>query len=958
MSHGKLTEKIEEIAAAAVMADAAEETSVRGLRSLCGELAELLTPDHDEELLAAVGRCHGLIGAVLKGEATEPEGNLEEVCSIVTSLQAMLRPTEQPTLIKGVLRLPAHVDNEIFEEFLETRALAQDEIEQAILALERGDTGKLNTIRGQFHTMKGEAGVLGLDDLVEVCHTVEDFLERELPVWEQVDRLLQVKDWVSGALEAYNSGSMPAPPAAEIVAMLEPGAPDAGPPDAPAGSETIDIATADNEVPPHALPPGTEKPTPDPSPPPLNADGREADVAQASAKGSGVGDSSEDAEDQTGARPLAGVGAGETEGQDHDYLVGPEAFKLDVDDEDVALVGEFLQESEEGLASADQILLDIEHRGVDQEMVNGLFRVFHTIKGVAGFLELKAITSLAHITETMLNMVRNGQILLQDGVLDVVFDATAMMRKLMEEIRRAVEEKTEVEPNPGLNDLLRRIQDVSHGQQSEETEELPEAAEGERLGEILIKAGSVPAEAVDRALESQRDSGRPLGEELIAQGAVEPKEVAKALRAQSTAGRKASKIRETVKVDLERVDSLVEIIGELVIVESMVAHAPDIVALSSPRIRNYLGQLTKITRDLQDIGMRMRMVPLRGVFQKMSRMVRDLARKGGKSINMQVSGEWTEMDRSMVEQIGDPLVHLIRNAVDHGMETADGRQQAGKPMTGTIRLSAYHEGGSISIEISDDGRGLDREAIVDKALRQGIISDAEGLTDQDIHDLIMAPGFSTAKQVTEISGRGVGMDVVRRNIEAMRGRIQVSSTPGQGTTFKLVLPLTLAIIDGMLVACGEEQFIIPTLSIIESIQPHASMLRTLTGTREMINVRGEILPLLRVDRMFGIENAKQDPTEALVVIVESLGRKVGLLVDDVVTQQQVVIKSLGSGLQSVSYVAGAAILSDGRVGLILNVDELRVLVGEGGGAVSSAWLQQQKEAVLQAAGPGVEPVGA
>jgi two-component system chemotaxis sensor kinase CheA len=531
-----------------------------------------------------------------------------------------------------------------------------------------------------------------------------------------------------------------------------------------------------------------------------------------------------------------------------------------------------------------------------------------------------------------------------------------MMRKLMDEIRRAVDEKTDVEPNPDLNDLLRRIHAATIGEHEEEST-LPEAAEGERLGEILIRAGSVPPEKVDHALQSQKATGRPLGEELIAQGAVEPKEVAKALRAQSTAGRKASKIRETVKVDLERVDSLVEIIGELVIVESMVAHAPDIVALSSPRIRNYLGQLTKITRDLQDIGMRMRMVPLRGVFQKMSRMVRDLARKGGKSINMEISGEWTEMDRSMVEQIGDPLVHLIRNAVDHGMETTDERQQAGKQMTGTIKLSAYHEGGSISIEISDDGRGLNREAVIDKALKQGIITDAEGLTDQDIHELIMAPGFSTAKQVTEISGRGVGMDVVRRNIEAMRGRIQVSSSPGQGTTFKLVLPLTLAIIDGMLVACGEEQFIIPTLSIIESIQPHASMLQTLTGTKEMINVRGEILPLLRVDGMFDIEGAKQDPTEALVVIVESLGKKVGLLVDDVVTQQQVVIKSLGSGLQSVSYVAGAAILSDGKVGLILNVDELRVLVGEGAGAVNAAWLQQQKEAVLQEAiGAAKEPV--
>jgi two-component system chemotaxis sensor kinase CheA len=387
----------------------------------------------------------------------------------------------------------------------------------------------------------------------------------------------------------------------------------------------------------------------------------------------------------------------------------------------------------------------------------------------------------------------------------------------------------------------------------------------------------------------------------------------------------AIKLKETIKVDLERVDSLVEMIGELVVVESMVVNAPEIAKTSSVRVRNCLAQLAKVTRDLQDVGMRMRMVPVAGVFQKMARLVRDLSRKSGKQVRLVTSGEGTEMDRSMVEHIADPLVHMIRNAVDHGLESADGRAAVGKPAVGQIQLSAYHEGGSVIIEIADDGRGLDRERIVKKAIEKGLIESADGMTEAEVNGLIFAPGFSTAAQVTEISGRGVGMDVVKRNIEALRGRVVIDSRKGEGTSFKLVLPLTLAIIDGMLVACGEERYIIPTLSIVESIQPDKKMLVSLAQTNEMINLRGAILPLVRLDKLFRLEGAKSDPTDALVVVVEGFGRRIGLLVDEVVTQQQVVIKSLGEGMGKTRFLSGAAILSDGHVGLILNVEEIATL---------------------------------
>jgi two-component system chemotaxis sensor kinase CheA len=265
---------------------------------------------------------------------------------------------------------------------------------------------------------------------------------------------------------------------------------------------------------------------------------------------------------------------------------------------------------------------------------------------------------------------------------------------------------------------------------------------------------------------------------------------------------------------------------------------------------------------------------------------------------------------------------MIRNAVDHGLEPPEDRRKAGKPEEGTIRLSAYHEGGSIVIELADDGRGLDRDAILAKARSQGLLDSNDTPNESDIHMLIFAPGFSTATRVTEVSGRGVGMDVVKRNLEAMHGRVTISTTPGQGTTFKMLLPLTLAIIDGMMVACGQDRYIIPTLSVVESIRPSRGMLVTFAGQLEMINVRGQTLPLVRLARLFNIADAQSDPTQAIVVIVEGVGRRLGLVVDEVVTQQQVVIKSLGQGLGPTRFLSGAAILADGRVGLIINVEEI------------------------------------
>ncbi|MFQ5700150.1 MAG: chemotaxis protein CheA, partial [Myxococcota bacterium] len=476
---------------------------------------------------------------------------------------------------------------------------------------------------------------------------------------------------------------------------------------------------------------------------------------------------------------------------------------------------------------------------------------------------------------------------------------------------------------PGLEGLLERVRAAGEGAPQAQSL-VPQVSPEARVGDIIQEIAGIDADTVADAALGQVHSGRKLGEELTARGLAKPRQVAQALRAQKQS-RSGVHIRETVKVDLERVDRLVETIGELVVVESMVTNVPEIVQAESLRLRNYLGQLSKITRDLQDMAMGMRTVSVRGLFQKMARMVRDLGNRSGKRVELVASGEGTELDRSMVEQLADPLVHMIRNAVDHGIEPESERVAAGKPVAGHVRLSAYHEGGSIVIEIADDGRGLDRESIRAKAIQQGVIAADAKLSDAELYQVIFAAGFSTAQQVTEISGRGVGMDVVRRNIESMRGRVSISSVAGEGSTFKIMLPLTLAIIDGMLVACGEERYIVPTLSIVESFRPTHEMLVSAAGRFEMIHQRGETIPLVRMDRVFGIEGARQDPADALVVVVEAVGRKLGLLVDDVVTQQQVVIKSLGSSLEGIGFIAGGAILSDGQVGLILNVDELESL---------------------------------
>ncbi len=373
---------------------------------------------------------------------------------------------------------------------------------------------------------------------------------------------------------------------------------------------------------------------------------------------------------------------------------------------------------------------------------------------------------------------------------------------------------------------------------------------------------------------------------------------------------------ETVRVDRRRLDDLINQIGELVIGASMVEQ--ELIGVNSGLALDSMSALGKIVRDLQEMSLSLRMVPIAATFQKMNRVLRDVAKKLGKQIEFITEGDDTELDKSVVDQIGDPLIHMVRNAADHGIEMPDVRVAAGKAPEGTVRLRAFQQGGNIYIELSDDGKGLDKTRILSKAVERGLVAPDANLSEQEIYNLIFLPGFSTASEVTELSGRGVGMDVVRRNVEALQGSVSVRSVPGQGSTITVRLPLTLAILDGLLVRLGQEVFIIPLLSVVESVSVQPRDIRPIVGVGEVISLRGEVVSLLRLNRVLRMPGGSNED-QGLLVIVEDQGRRLALLVDELLGQQQVVIKNLEANFRKVPGVAGATILGDGRVALILDI---------------------------------------
>jgi two-component system chemotaxis sensor kinase CheA len=569
--------------------------------------------------------------------------------------------------------------------------------------------------------------------------------------------------------------------------------------------------------------------------------------------------------------------------------------------EDAELLREFHSESLELLQTIEQGVLQLEENPTDAGTINSIFRAFHTFKGSAGLLRLDALRDLAHDLESLLDAARRSELRINKPIIDLILAGGDALKQFTSEIGAQLQGE-----NPGspivvpTRGLRQRVRSTLTGGPVEAVSAVPTPQ-------------AVEAKATHTAAPASDSPATAPGADN--QTGPEPKtQVELAAKNEGSVG--------FVKLDTRKLDALVDLVGELVIAQSMVVQDPDVQRLSGGHLARCLRTLGRITTELQRTAMSLRMVPIRRAFQKMSRLVRDLAAQQKKQVQLVMEGEETELDRNIVEELSDPLVHMIRNAVDHGLESPAARETRGKPPLGTIRLSAAHQRGGIVISIQDDGKGLDRERILAKARERGLVKPHETPGEAETFALIFAPGFSTAEKVTDVSGRGVGLDVVQRNIEKLRGKVEIQSIAGQGTTFTIVLPLTLAIIDGMLVGVGDDRYIIPTLSVRESFRPRPGMVSTVQERGEVVSVRGRLTPLLRLGQHLGTPARVVDPTEGIIVVVESGDAARGLLVDELLGKQEVVIKNLGETFRKQDLLAGAAILGDGRVGLILDVDSL------------------------------------
>ena len=635
-----------------------------------------------------------------------------------------------------------------------------------------------------------------------------------------------------------------------------------------------------------------------------------------------------------------------------------------IEDDDIELVADFITEAAEHIEAAEASLLEIETDPEDSEAINLIFRSFHTIKGMAGFLNLADLGSLAHVSENLLDLSRKGELKLVGPSMDVIFESLDLLKSMIAELKAAIEGSKLVPPTPVLPSLLEKLKacaegtavadetasEISESPAAQNEDTVPEAtveesapvtedaspATGEVTSDTTEETAAAPA-TEDVLSDTDESAAAPVAESPVpakeaapspATPATDPDPAPAAAKQAGGAKPKQAVTEEKIKVSTSRLDSLVNMVGELVIAQSMVSQDAEATLKADHDLCRNIGHQGKIVRELQELSMMMRMVPIQGVFQKMARLVRDLCQKSGKKVVFSTEGEETELDRIVVDQISDPLVHMIRNSIDHGIESEEDRVKAGKDAKGYVQLRAFHQAGNIVIEIVDDGKGLSKDKILKKAIDNGVVQSGQDLSDQDIYKLIFHAGLSTAEKVTEVSGRGVGMDVVRKNIESLRGKVDIDSEEGRGSVFTIRLPLTMAIIEGQVVRIGDDRYVIPIISIVKSFRPTAEQIKTVGGKVEIAAIHGDLLPMARLYNLFGVEPSSKDPTEASLVVVEEDGVRGCLMVDELLGQQQVVIKSLGEGVGMVQGISGAAIMGDGRVRLIFDIPGLLKLAWE------------------------------
>lgn len=686
----------------------------------------------------------------------------------------------------------------------------------------------------------------------------------------------------------------------------------------------------------------------------------------------------------------------------------------------------FLNECTEIIGNLESDLVTLEEKNDDQDIINRIFRYFHTLKGSSGIAGFTVIYEFTHNLESLFDKVRSGEIMVNRDIIDILLDSIdyikdelfrdsdsseseAVRKNLTDRINvflggsEMKEEEPEdflkavgayksvgsneryfrivavfkedifsngIDPLMVIEDLAglgkvvsltvdkKRIPDFEkldpekcymswdivlktqfdemkvrdvflfvYDDNEIDIENItdrytmpkdhPYVAE-KKLGEILVEKGILNDRELDDLVRMQSDKNYKLGDIIVQKGLASPKQVDEALNEQDRIKKKIE--ISTVRVDSTKLDNLMNLLGEIVIGQASLHRVADEIDEEKAfRLKNSLYSLDRVTREFQEQIMSIRMVPIGPTFEQFKRFVRDAALNMGKEIKLHIEGGDTELDKTVIEKIGDPLKHMIRNAIDHGIEKSDERRKKGKPAHGTINLKAYHQEGNVFIDVIDDGKGFDLEKVKRKAVSLGIIQPDEEITKEKLVTIVFSPGFSTAELTSDLSGRGVGMDVVKTNIEELRGSVEVKTKEGEGTLIRIKLPLTLAIIEGMLVRVGRSVLIIPLLSVIETIQVKRDDYKTVEGKGEVILVRGEYISLIRLNELFGIEANFTNPWEALIVIVESDGERIGIMIDDLIGQQQIVIKSLDNYITTSRSISGASILGDGRVALIIDI---------------------------------------
>lgn len=548
-------------------------------------------------------------------------------------------------------------------------------------------------------------------------------------------------------------------------------------------------------------------------------------------------------------------------------------------------IAAFFEEAADNLTGLEEGLLQLESRPEDAELINGIFRAAHSIKGTGGAMGFTEVAQFTHHVETVLDYMRQGKLLPTAERIQLMLKATDALSSM---IAAAKDGSAGPDDLDSLIDTLRQqtsgfgnVSALEHG---------PPAC-----------AASVSSEIPGVTLFEDQ----PAKPEVVAKNDLNPN--------------KRTVSSESIRVSVAKVEELINLVGELVIANSMVQQAYASSDVDPQVLQEAIAGMDLTTRQLQEQVMAVRLMPMATLFRRFPRIVHDLAKSLGKSVNLVMEGEETELDKQVIEEVSDPLTHLIRNAVDHGLELPEKRVALGKPAEGHITLRAFHEGGNVVIEVVDDGAGINTQRVRQKAVDRGVISADAVLTDDEICQLILLPGLTTAEKITDVSGRGVGLDVVQRNVAALNGSIHICSELGRGCTFRIRLPLTMAILDGLAMRLGNDVYVLPLVSVVESLRPEPGQIVHIAERGELLMVRGEPLPLIHTRQMFHANAAKTDPCNGLVVLVENQGRKYGLVVDELVGQLQVVMKSLETNYERVEGVSGATILGDGRIAMIVDI---------------------------------------